>query len=181
MYSPDDILTFWYTEPMKSHWFNSTPEIDTLITEKYEFIWQSAANGELDIWQDSPEGCLALCIILDQFPLNMFRGKALSYSTEQHAVTVTKHALVQGHDANIDKDRLNFLFMPLMHSENMDDQDLSVACFEKAGLDHSARFARHHRELIKTYGRFPHRNEALGRESTDAELAYLRSDSAFKG
>lgn len=181
MQSSDEIVEFWYSEPMKSHWFNSTTEIDELITEKYEFIWQTAANGDLDIWQDSPEGCLALCIILDQFPLNMFRGQALAYSTEQHAVTVTKHAIVQDYDQQLDKSLLSFLYMPLMHSENLDDQNLSVARFESAGLEDNARFARHHRGLIETYGRFPHRNEILGRESTPEEIAYLNSKSAFKG
>ena len=181
MQSSDEIIEFWYSEPMKSHWFNSTTEIDELITEKYEFIWQTAANGDLDIWQDSPEGCLALCIILDQFPLNMFRGQALAYSTEQHAVTVAKHAIVQDYDKQLDKSQLSFLYMPLMHSENMDDQDLSVACFEAAGLDDTARFAHHHRGLVEKYGRFPHRNEILGRESTPEEIAYLNSKSAFKG
>lgn len=181
MHSPDDILKFWYSEPMKSHWFKSTPEIDALITEKYEFIWQTAANGDLDIWQDSPEGCLALCIILDQFPLNMFRGQALAFSTEQHAVTVAKHAIVQDYDKQLDKSQLSFLYMPLMHSENLDDQDLAIACFEAAGLDDNVRFAHHHRGIIETFGRFPHRNEILGRESSEDEIAYLNSKSAFKG
>ncbi|PWQ94934.1 DUF924 family protein [Leucothrix pacifica] len=181
MHSPDDILKFWYSEPMKSHWFKSTPEIDALITEKYEFIWQTAANGDLDIWQDSPEGCLALCIILDQFPLNMFRGQALAFSTEQHAVTVAKHAIVQDYDKQLDKSHLSFLYMPLMHSENLDDQDLAIACFEAAGLDDNVRFAHHHRGIIETFGRFPHRNEILGRESSENEIAYLNSKSAFKG
>lgn len=181
MQSPDDILTFWYTEPMKSHWFSSTSEIDTMITEKYEFIWQTAANGHLDIWQDSPEGCLALCIILDQFPLNMFRGQTLSFSTEQHAVTVAKHAIVQGYDEKIDAGKVSFLYMPLMHSENMDDQDLAVERFEAAKLEGNIRFSKHHRDIIERFGRFPHRNEILGRQSTPEEIAYLNSDAAFKG
>jgi len=181
MQSPEDILTFWYSEPMRAHWFSSTPDIDAMITEQYEFLWQTAADGNLDIWQDSPEGCLALCIILDQFPLNMFRGTALSFSTEQHAVTVCKHALAQDFDQQIDPSKISFLYMPLMHSEDLDDQDLSVAQFEAAGLHDSARFAQHHREIIRRFGRFPHRNAALGRESTPEEVDYLNSDSAFKG
>lgn len=181
MQSADDILTFWYSEPMKSHWFSSTPEIDASITEKYEFIWQTAANGDLDIWQDSPEGCLALCIILDQLPLNMFRSQPLAFSTEQHAVTVCKHAIVQGLDQKIDKSKVSFLYMPLMHSENIDDQNLCISLFESAGLDSNARFARHHHGVISQFGRFPHRNEILGRISSAQEVEYLNSKEAFKG
>ena len=181
MQSSDEILNFWYSEPMKSHWFRSTPDIDAMITEEYEFIWQTAASGDLDLWQDSPEGCLALCIILDQFPLNMFRGQALAFSTEQHAVTVCKHAIIEDFDQQIDKSQLSFLYMPLMHSESIDDQDLCIARFEAAGLDDNARFAHHHRDIVDKFSRFPHRNEILGRESTAEEIDYLNSKSAFKG
>ena len=181
MYQPDEVLNFWFSEPMKSHWFNSTPEIDTLIKDKFEFLWQYAADDNLVTWQDTPEGCLALCIVLDQFPLNMFRNQAIAFSTEQHAVMVAKHAIIEDFDQKIDKERLSFLFMPLMHSENIDDQDLCVAKFEAAGLDDNARFANHHRDIIKSYGRFPHRNEPLCRESSPEEIAYLNSEAAFKG
>ena len=181
MYQPDEVLKFWYSEPMKSHWFNSTPEIDTLIKDKFEFLWQYAADDNLVQWQDTPEGCLALCIVLDQFPLNMHRNLALAFSTEQHAVMVAKHAIIEDFDQELDKERLSFLYMPLMHSENIDDQDLCVARFTAAGLKANADFAKHHRSLVQTYGRFPHRNELLGRESSPEELAYLNSDAAFKG
>jgi len=181
MYDPSEILDFWYSEPMKSHWFNSTPEIDQLITDKYEFLWQYAAGDNLLVWQDSPEGCLALCIVLDQFPLNMYRKQALAFSTEQHAVMVAKHAIIHDFDQQIAKDRLAFLYMPLMHSENLDDQDLCVERFEAAGLDDNAKFARHHQGIVKKFGRFPHRNEPLGRESSPEEIAYLNSGEAFKG
>ena len=181
MVQPDEILTFWYSEPMKSHWFKSSAEIDTLITDKYEFLWQYASGDNLLEWQDSPEGCLALCIVLDQFPLNMFRNQAIAFSTEQHAVMVAKHAIIEDFDQQIDKDKLAFLYMPLMHSENLDDQDLCVARFESAGLDENTRFAKHHREIVQKYGRFPHRNALLGRESSPEEIEYLNSKGAFTG
>lgn len=181
MQSAEEVLAFWYSEPMKSHWFKSTPEIDALITEKYEFLWQYAADYNLELWQDTPEGCLALCIILDQFPLNMFRNQAIAFSTEQHAVDVCKHAIINDFDQQIDKSQLSFLYMPLMHSENIDDQDLCIERFSHAGLEDNARFAKHHRGIVEQFGRFPHRNEILGRESTAEEIAYLSSKSAFKG
>lgn len=179
--TPEDILTFWYTPPMPQHWFASTPAIDADIRARFGTFWEQAAAGEWDHWQATPEGCLALCIVLDQFPLNMFRGEARSFSTEQQAVAVTKHAVARGFDQRLPVERRSFLYMPLMHSEHLGDQDESVRLFEAAGLEANARFAHHHREIVQYFGRFPHRNAALGRESTAAELAYLASKDAFTG
>lgn len=180
-----DILNFWFNKPMSEHWFSSTPEIDQQITDRYETVWLSAKAGELDHWrlseENSADGCLALCIVLDQMPLNMFRGTAKSFSTEQQAVGITKFAIENGLDEKISNDRVSFLYMPLMHSENMDDQHLAVKCFEKVELEGNLRFAKHHRGIVETFGRFPHRNEALGRESSQAEINYLDADNAFKG
>ena len=132
---------------MASRWFSSTPALDAEIRASYEQVWRAAAEGRLDDWKDSPQGCLALVIVLDQLPLNMFRGEAKSFSTEQQAVEVCKLAIARGYDREIAPGRLGFLYMPLMHSESLADQDLSVKMFEQAGLEGNVRFARHHREL----------------------------------
>jgi uncharacterized protein (DUF924 family) len=124
---------------------------------------------------------LALAIVLDQLPLNMYRGRPEAFSTEQRAVAVAKQAIAQGFDKQIPKDRLMFLYLPLMHSECLADQDRSVALFAAAGLAENLRFAEHHREIVRRFGRFPHRNAILGRASTPAELDYLASPQAFKG
>ena len=179
--SPQKILDFWYAEEMQPRWFASTPELDAAIRQNYESLWCRAVAGELDDWKSTPEGSLALVIVLDQFPLNMFRGQALSFSSEQQAVATARYAVAQGYDQRLPKERRGFLYMPLMHSENPADQDLSVELFEQAGLENNLRFARHHRELIRKYGRFPHRNAILGRKSTPEELAYLASKEAFLG
>ena len=179
--TPVDILDFWYEPPMSEHWFTSTPAIDAAILVRYQALWEKAGAGELAAWQESADGCLALCIVLDQFPLNMFRGQARSFSTEQQAVAVTKHAVAQGLDALLPTDRQAFLYMPLMHSEHLADQDESVRLFDASGLQGNAHFARHHRELVRRFGRFPHRNAVLGRVSTADELAYLNSKEAFTG
>jgi uncharacterized protein (DUF924 family) len=181
VFNPGSILDFWYTEPMCSRWFSSTPALDAEIRSSYELAWRAAVEGRLDDWKDSPQGCLALVIVLDQLPLNMFRGEAKSFSTEQQAVEVCKLAITKGYDREIAPERLGFLYMPLMHSENLLDQDLSVKLFEQAGLEGNVRFARHHRELIRRFGRFPHRNAILGRESSREELDYLGSKEAFLG
>lgn len=178
---PADILDYWYSDKMRKHWFASTESLDEEIRNNYQASWQMAADGNLKHWNTSPEGCLALSIILDQLPLNMFRNTAKSFSTEQLAIETTRHAISMGFDDNIEKDKRAFLYMPLMHSENMDDQDLSVQMFKKSNLKENLRFAEHHRKIISTYGRFPHRNQILGRTSTAAEINYLNSDQAFKG
>jgi uncharacterized protein (DUF924 family) len=175
------VLSFWYSDEMKKQWFSSTPELDTHIRMKFESLWEEGANHQLNSWKDSAYGCLALCIVLDQFPLNMFRGEAKSFTTEQQAVTVTKHAIEYEFDDEIDDSQLSFLYMPLMHSENLSDQDLSVECFKRRKLDGNTRFAEHHRGLIVKFGRFPHRNAILGRQSTAQEIEYLQSDKAFNG
>jgi len=178
---PADILEYWYSEFMQKHWFSSTPALDGEIREKYQRLWERAAEGELDHWQDSPDGALALVIVLDQFPLNMFRGKPEYFRTERKAVEVTLDALKKGFDKQLSKDRLGFLLMPLMHSERIEEQDLSVKLFHQYELTANIKFAEHHRELVRKYGRFPHRNAILGRENTPAEVEYLASKNAFKG
>ena len=179
--TPISIIEFWYSEKVKSKWFNSSIEFDKEIKSNYEYVWEDALRGEFSSWRDSAEGCLALAIILDQFPLNMFRGEVQSFSSEAVAVKVAKHAVENGLDKNIDRDKVSFLYMPLMHSENMDDQNLAVKLFEQAGLIENAKFAKHHRDIVKKYGRFPHRNKILDRESSKEEIEYLSSANAFTG
>lgn len=176
-----DIINFWFSEPMCKHWFSSTPELDRKIKERFESIWEQAAAGKLDDWRASAEGCLALAIVLDQLPLNMFRGEAKSFSTEAQSRSITKHALDRGFERQLSKEQLAFLYMPFMHSESIADQELSVALFTAAGLEENARFAEHHREIIRRFGRFPHRNAILKRESSKEEREYLDSDKAFTG
>lgn len=178
---PESILEFWYSPPIQKAWFSSTPELDRLIRDRYETLWRQACEGGLENWKSSPEGCLALIILLDQFPLNMFRGQAQSFETEQKAVSLAKHALSQGFQLSFAKERLVFLYLPLMHSENLDDQELAVKLFEEAGLEDNVRYAKHHREIVRKFGRFPHRNAILGRASTPEEIGYLASKEAFLG
>ncbi len=176
-----EVLSFWYSDEMKKQWFSSIPELDTDIKQKFESLWEEAANHQLNSWMETAEGCLALCIVLDQFPLNMFRGEAKAFQTEQQAVAITKHAIERGFDNDIDDSKVSFLYMPLMHSENISDQNLSVDCFNRRKLDENVRFAEHHRGIVEEFGRFPHRNDILGRKNTQPEIEYLNSERAFTG
>ena len=178
---PIEIISYWYSDKMQKHWFSSTPELDKEIKNKYEQTWISAAAGELDEWENTPEGCLALIIILDQLPLNMFRGESKSFQTERKAIEVALTAINSSFDKKLSNDKLPFLFMPFMHSEKLEEQDLSVKLYKEYNLDNNLRFAQHHREIVKRFGRFPHRNKILGRESTKSENEYLNSKNSFNG
>jgi len=178
---PKDIIDFWYSDRIKKAWFSSTAELDNEILGKFESIWDKALLNKLDNWSDTPEGCLALIIILDQFPLNMFRENAKSFKTESKAIDIARKAVNSHFDRKIDKEKLAFLYMPFMHSEKLEDQDLSVKLYKQSNLDNNIRFAEHHREIIRKFGRFPHRNKILERKSTEEEFKYLASKNAFKG
>lgn len=177
----NEIIDFWFSDEVKPLWFKSTPEFDQQLREKYESLWQQGVDGELETWTTSPEGCLALVILFDQFPLNIFRNQAQGYSTEQLARNVADLAIVQGFDQQLTDQQKSFLYLPFMHSENLDDQARAVELFDKAGLGENLRFAHHHYAIVEKYGRFPHRNEVLGRQSTQAEIDYLNSKEAFTG
>ena len=176
-----EILDYWFAPGMEKRWFRSSPTLDDEIRQHFLATWQAAAAHNLDHWAEDAGGALALVIVLDQFPLNMFRGEADAFTTEAHAVEITLAAIKRGLDKAIANERLAFLYMPLMHSEELIHQDLSVQLYQAAGLTANLRFAHHHRELIQRFGRFPHRNAIFNRQSTQAELEYLASKEAFTG
>ena len=177
--TPSDVLDYWFSEKSKQFWFASTPQVDNEIKVRFESVWEKAAEGEYSQWRETADGSVALIVILDQLPLNMFRSDPKGFQTENMAVEVALNAINNGFDEELDNEKLLFLFMPLMHSENLDHQNLQVYLFEKYNFN--LEFSKHHRDLVKKFGRFPHRNEILGRMSTMEELDYLLSDNAFKG
>jgi uncharacterized protein (DUF924 family) len=178
---PQEIIDFWFSDEVKRLWFNSTRDFDRLLSERFEDTWEQAGRGELDHWMKTAEGCLALVIVLDQFPLNMFRDSAQSYATEARSREVARVALEQDFDKSLTLEQRAFLYMPFMHSEAHSDQQLALRLFAQPGLEGNYRFAQHHHGIIEKFGRFPHRNEALGRTSSEAELEYLNSKEAFTG
>jgi uncharacterized protein (DUF924 family) len=179
--TPQEIIDFWFSDRISKQWFSSTPELDNEIIEKYQAIWEKASQGDLDDWSDDPDGCLALIIILDQFPLNMYRGQAKSFKTEGKSVDIARNAIKKKLDQTIEKEKLAFLYMPFMHSEDLADQELSVKLYRENKLVANIGFAEHHREIIRRFGRFPHRNGILGRVSSEEEIHYLASENAFTG
>ncbi|MGB1111208.1 MAG: DUF924 family protein, partial [Gammaproteobacteria bacterium] len=162
--TPKDILDFWFAEENRRAWFQSTPRFDQTIRERFEDAWRQARDGELSHWEETPEGALALAIILDQFPLNMYRNQAASFSTEAKARDVSRRALEKGWDQDFTEEQKLFLYLPWMHSESLEDQERSVQLFTDAGMD--TRFAHHHHDIVARFGRFPHRNIPLDRDNT---------------
>jgi len=179
--SPQSIVEFWFSDKVQPLWFQSTPEFDAELRDRFETVWQAAEQARLDDWAETPEGALALVILFDQIPLNIYRGDALCFATEAKSREIANLAIERRYDAQLTDDQKAFLYMPLMHSESIVDQDKAVALYEAAGLAGNLKFAQHHRDIVHRFGRFPHRNRILGRQSTEAEQAYLQSDEAFHG
>ena len=173
----EDIIQFWFSEEVRKLWFNSTKEFDDQLSQRFENLWSLARCGNFDHWQLEPKGALALVIILDQFPLNMFRSDKRQYSTESQARKIARYAIEQGLDQCLSAEQRAFLYLPFMHSESLEDQDYAVSMYEKAGLENNLKFAIHHRDVVQRFGRFPHRNVFLGRESTPEEIEYLKNSN----
>jgi uncharacterized protein (DUF924 family) len=177
--SPTAVLDFWFAPEMEKCWFNSKPALDEEIAARFEPVWRAGRDGRLGSWEDTADGALALVIVLDQFPLNMFRNRPESFSTEAASRQVADRAIARGFDGQLTAPRLPFLYLPFMHSEKLADQLRSIRLFEQAGLTDNLRFARHHHDIVARFGRFPHRNAILGRDSTPEELAWLASPEGF--
>jgi uncharacterized protein (DUF924 family) len=170
--APEDVLSFWRAAgPDK--WFNRNAAFDAEVAVRFSATWQAAAEGRLTHWQDAPEHALALVIVLDQFPRNMFRGDKCSYATDPLARAVVERALARGFDRQVPALERRFFFLPFMHSENAADQARCLALAESYGDEEFSKHAELHLDIIRRFGRFPHRNPALGRCTTAEEQAFL--------
>lgn len=174
--TPDEILTFWLDEVGKKGWYTQSDALDAKIRERFMEAWQSARHGTCGLWLTYPAGTLAYIILMDQFPRNMHRGHGDSFATDRHAMAAAKAAIGRRWDLKIDEPARQFFYLPMMHSENLCDQErcIRLICerMPKTGSNQLLH-ARAHREVIRQFGRFPYRNEALGRKPTQAERAYL--------
>jgi len=173
--TPQDILSFW-RDAGEERWYRKDAAFDEAIRARYLQVWEQASAGELSSWETSDEGALALVIVLDQFPRNMFRGKADSFASDEQARAVATRALANGFDLKSDLPLRHFFYMPFEHSESLSDQNRSVSLFtERVGKDHyTYPYALAHRAEIVRFGRFPSRNNALDRVSTPEEQDFLR-------
>lgn len=180
MTSPSEILTFWFDVAGPSKWYKKSDDFDGEIRRRFE---EPAIDAAADYartgghrWESAPDSALALVVMLDQFPRNMYRGTKGMFAWDALALAAAKKAVAAGFDYKTEQSRRAFFYMPYMHSENMVDQDMCVMLAD-ARLDNESTLhhAKQHRRLIERFGRFAHRNAILGRESTSEELAYLKS------
>ena len=172
--TPDEaaaVVRFW-RDAGPARWFRKDEAFDAQFRERFLALHERAAAGQLDGWAVGAQGALALLILLDQFPRNAFRGSARMYAADAHAQPIARAALERGLDAQVPPALRNFMVLPLMHAENLADQELSVAKTAALGGE-PHRIALHHRDVIRRFGRFPHRNALLGRASSEEERQFL--------
>jgi uncharacterized protein (DUF924 family) len=169
-----EVLDFWFDPSSQAHWFKPSAAFDQVVAARLGDLHRRAADGALEAWQSSALGCLALCILLDQAPRQLFRGEARAFATDDRARAVAELALAEGFDRELPAVQRLFLYLPLMHSERVADQERCIALFQAEELRDRLCHAVEHADIIRRFGRFPHRNAALGRPSTADEAAYLR-------
>lgn len=185
MLQANEILDFWFGKPDEADygkprkvWFIKNPEFDQEVRSRFLKDYQQAATGELDDWKTSPHGCLALIILLDQFPRNMFRGQPQAFATDPQALAYAQHAVAQGFDKQLLPIQRQFIYLPFEHSENLEHQHQCIELFSML-KDHPecsscVDYAHRHHKVIERFGRFPHRNKILGRETTPEEAEFLK-------
>jgi uncharacterized protein (DUF924 family) len=166
------VLAFW-RDAGPDKWFKKDAAFDAEITRRFLALWQAAAAGELAAWEAVPESALALVIVLDQFPRNMFRGNGRTYASDALARAVANRAIARGFDRQIPHDERQFFYMPFMHSENLADQERCVDLARAYGDDEFTKYAEQHADIIRRFGRFPHRNATLARATSPEEQAFL--------
>ncbi|MCG7521239.1 DUF924 family protein [Ruegeria sp. Ofav3-42] len=176
MVGPEIVLSYWLDEVGPKGWYPQNDALDAEIRERFLTTWEAANEGKFSLWLTYPSGALAYIILMDQFPRNMFRGSAKAFASDRAALSVAKCAVDKGWDLKIDEPARQFFYLPMMHSENLCDQERCVRlmCQNMTNSDDgNLLHARAHREVIRKFGRFPYRNDALSRPMTEHEAAYV--------
>jgi uncharacterized protein (DUF924 family) len=173
------VLSFWRAAGPEK-WFNKDDTLDADIRARFLPLYESAVAGALAAWETHANGAFALILLLDQFPRNMFRGSARAFATDAMARAVAERAIAKGFDQSVGLPERRFFYLPFMHSEDLADQERSIALCEAAGDADGVAYARIHADIIRRFKRFPHRNQALGRKSSADEEIFL-ADGGFAG
>lgn len=176
---PEEVLDFWFKESGPEMWFATDAAFDERIREQFLEVHHRARRGELWHWRETLEGRLAEIIVLDQFSRNLFRGQSQAFSQDGMALVLAQEALPYSEAEQMRTEYRQFLYMPFMHAESMEMQEKAVALFQEEGLEESLPFAEEHRDIVARFGRFPHRNAALNRESTAEEVEFMREHEGF--
>jgi uncharacterized protein (DUF924 family) len=178
---PRDVVEFWRESGPRS-WFKKSDAFDALIRQRFEAAHHAAARGEYDAWAETAEGSLALLLLLDQFPRNLYRSSGHAFATDPKARSMARRAIGAGHDRAARAEWRVFYYLPFEHSEDLADQERGVELCEALEREtgESAKWARSHRDIIARFGRFPHRNACLGRQTTPVEQSFL-DEGGFAG
>ncbi len=171
--TPEAVLAWWFDPATKPKWFGGGDAFDVEVRERLGAVYGRAAKGELDGWAAETDGLLALVILFDQVPRNTHRGTPAAFATDERALALARLAVDRGLDRGLSTDQRLFLYLPFEHAENLADQERAVALFRELGDAGYLDYAIRHRDVIERFGRFPHRNAILGRQSTAEELAFL--------
>lgn len=177
--SPGALLDQWLALPEDTV-FGADPEFDRTLSERYGETLKAAEAGSLDHWAETAEGAVALVILLDQMSRNIHRGTPGMYANDAKALAVSKRAIARGNDLRLSRQARRWFYMPFMHSEDPADQQRCIELCQASGLVDVVPYAEQHAEIVRRFGRFPHRNAILGRETSQEEAAYL-ADGGFKG
>lgn len=170
----ESILTFWFEDTQPAMWWKKDKAFDRLIEDKFGDLVARARRAEFHAWRDTAEGRLAEIILLDQFPRNIYRDSADAFASDGMALALAQEAVRAGADQALEPARRSFLYMPFMHSESLAIHKWAMELFAAEGLEENYRFEVRHRDIIERFGRYPHRNEALGRASTPEEQQFLK-------
>ena len=174
MSTPKAILHFWFEELDPKMHFTKSTELDQIIRDQFLETHISIRNGQTEVWRKTPEGRLAEVIVLDQFSRNMFRDTAQAFATDELALKLAMAAVKNGDDRKFDLQKRVYFYMPYMHSEDRKVHEHAVQLFSQKGLEYSLKFEFMHKSIIDRFGRYPHRNEILKRESTPEEIQFLK-------
>ena len=174
VHGPDEIIHFWFTEIDRDLWFRKDADFDCLLSERFGALHAQACLGELCVWRDTPHGRLAEIIVLDQFSRNLFRDSAKAFAQDGMALVLAQEAVRTGADAALTPQERVFLYMPYMHSESAAIHKTAVELFTHNGIPSNLNYELKHKAIIDRFGRYPHRNAVLGRESTPEEIAFLQ-------
>lgn len=177
--TPGDVIAFWFHEATLQQHFAKDVTFDARIREKFLDTYHAAARGELGPWRDTPEGRLAEIVVLDQFSRNLFRDSAQAFACDLIALVLAQEAVRAGDDMRIEAGRRSFVYMPFMHSESIAVHREAYPLFERLGDANTLKYEDAHKAIIERFGRYPHRNAVLGRQSSDEELAFIREHKGF--
>ena len=176
MRTAEDVITFWFVEHGREQWFGGGPEFDALLAERFGDTLAAVSRGEAWRWRTTADGRLAEIVVLDQFSRQIHRGTARAFAQDPMALALAQEAVAGGHDLAVPHERRMFFYLPYMHSESLVIHDESLRLHKALGIEEGIQYELAHQDVLRRFGRYPRRNEALGRVSTPEEIAYCASD-----